>query len=77
MPIFDDVSALMKEALRAKQQTRLAALRSIRAGFLNDFLLETAPMNTKLFEFDCSIWANLSFIPVFHIKIPNNRIRIL
>jgi len=36
MPIFDDVSALMKEALRAKQQTRLAALRSIRAGFLNE-----------------------------------------
>jgi uncharacterized protein YqeY len=36
MPIFDDVSTLMKDALRAKQQTRLAALRSIRAAFLNE-----------------------------------------
>jgi uncharacterized protein YqeY len=34
MPIFDDVSRLMKEALKAKETTRLAALRSIRAAFL-------------------------------------------
>jgi len=36
MAIFDDVSAQMKDALRAKQATRLAALRSIRAAFLNE-----------------------------------------
>jgi len=36
MAIFDEVSAQMKEALRAKQSVRLAALRSIRAGFLNE-----------------------------------------
>jgi len=36
MSIFDDVSAQMKDALRAKQATRLAALRNIRAAFLNE-----------------------------------------
>lgn len=36
MAIFDDVSAQMKEALKAKQETRLAALRGIRAAFLNE-----------------------------------------
>jgi len=36
MPIFDDVSQGMKEALKAKDATRLAALRSIRAAFLNE-----------------------------------------
>lgn len=36
MAIFDDVSTQMKDALRAKQATRLAALRSIRAAFLNE-----------------------------------------
>lgn len=36
MPIFDDVSSQMKDALRAKDSTRLAALRSIRAAFLNE-----------------------------------------
>jgi uncharacterized protein YqeY len=34
MGIFDAVSAQMKEALKAKEATRLAALRSIRAAFL-------------------------------------------
>jgi uncharacterized protein YqeY len=36
MSIFDDVSAQMKEAMKAKQETRLAALRGIRAAFLNE-----------------------------------------
>jgi len=36
MSIFDEVSVQMKEALRAKQAVRLAALRSMRAGFLNE-----------------------------------------
>ena len=36
MAIFDDVSAQMKEALKAKEETRLAALRGIRAAFLNE-----------------------------------------
>ena len=36
MPIFDDVSHLMKDALRAKDSIRLAALRSMRAAFLNE-----------------------------------------
>ena len=36
MPILDDVSAQMKDALKAKQTVRLAALRSIRALFLNE-----------------------------------------
>lgn len=34
MGIFDDVSAQMKDALRAKDAARLAALRGIRAAFL-------------------------------------------
>lgn len=36
MAIFDDVSAQMKDAMKAKQEVRLAALRSIRAAFLNE-----------------------------------------
>jgi uncharacterized protein YqeY len=36
MAIVDEVSRQMKEALRAKQERRLAALRSIRAAFLNE-----------------------------------------
>jgi uncharacterized protein YqeY len=36
MAIVDEVSQQMKEALRAKQERRLAALRSIRAAFLNE-----------------------------------------
>jgi len=36
MSIFDDVSAQMKDAMKAKQETRLAALRGIRAAFLNE-----------------------------------------
>ena len=34
MSIFDDVSAQMKDALRAREAARLAALRGIRAAFL-------------------------------------------
>jgi uncharacterized protein YqeY len=36
MPILDDVSQQMKDALRAKQKVRLSTLRSMRAGFLNE-----------------------------------------
>jgi len=36
MGIFDEVSAGMKEALRARETTRLAALRGIRAAFQNE-----------------------------------------
>jgi uncharacterized protein YqeY len=36
MAIFDAVSEQIKDALKAKQETRLAALRSIRAAFLNE-----------------------------------------
>jgi uncharacterized protein YqeY len=36
MAIVDEVSQQMKEALRAKQERRLAALRSIRAAFVNE-----------------------------------------
>ena len=36
MAIFEDVSGLMKEALRAKDTRRLAALRQVRAAFLNE-----------------------------------------
>ena len=36
MGIFDDVSAQMKDAMKAKEEVRLAALRSIRAAFLNE-----------------------------------------
>jgi hypothetical protein len=34
MPIFDEVSSQMKDALRAQQKLRLQALRNIRAAFL-------------------------------------------
>ncbi|RIK97895.1 MAG: glutamyl-tRNA amidotransferase [Proteobacteria bacterium] len=36
MAIFEDVSAQMKDALKAKDEARLAALRGIRAAFLNE-----------------------------------------
>ena len=36
MAIADEVSQQMKEAMRAKQERRLAALRSIRAAFVNE-----------------------------------------
>ena len=36
MSLVDDVSAQMKEALKAKEEVRLRALRSIRAAFLNE-----------------------------------------
>jgi len=36
MGIFDDVSAQMKDAMKAKQEARLAALRGIRAAFLTE-----------------------------------------
>ena len=34
MPIIDDVTVQMKEAMRAKDKLRLTALRSIRAAFI-------------------------------------------
>ena len=36
MGIFDDVSAQMKDAMKAKDEVRLAALRGMRAAFLNE-----------------------------------------
>ena len=36
MSLFDDVSAQMKDALRARDKVRLTALRSVRALFLNE-----------------------------------------
>jgi len=36
MAIFDDVSAQMKDAMKAKDEARLAALRGIRAAFLTE-----------------------------------------
>jgi hypothetical protein len=36
MSIVEDVSRQMKEAMKAKEKTRLAALRSIRATLLNE-----------------------------------------
>ena len=36
MPILDDVNAQLKAAMKAKEATRLAALRSMRAAFLNE-----------------------------------------
>ncbi len=35
MAIFDDISAQLKDAMRARDKTRLTALRSIRAAFLS------------------------------------------
>ncbi len=43
MSIFDDVVAQMTEAMKAKDAARLAALRGIRAAFLN----ETKKDNSK------------------------------
>jgi hypothetical protein len=42
MSIVDQVSAQMTEALRAKDQPRLQALRSIRAAFLNEMKKDNA-----------------------------------
>jgi uncharacterized protein YqeY len=36
MSIFETVSAQMKDAMKAKDEARLAALRGIRAAFLNE-----------------------------------------
>jgi uncharacterized protein YqeY len=36
MSIFDDVSLQMKEAMRAREQARVQALRNIRAAFLTE-----------------------------------------
>ena len=36
MAILDDVNDQLKAAMKAKEQTRLAALRSMRAAFLNE-----------------------------------------
>jgi len=36
MSIFEDVSAQMKDAMKAKDEARLAALRGIRAAFLTE-----------------------------------------
>ena len=36
MSIVDDVTAQVKEAMKAKDQVRLAALRSMRTAFLNE-----------------------------------------
>ena len=36
MSIVDDVTAQMKEAMKAKDQPRLSALRSMRTAFLNE-----------------------------------------
>lgn len=42
MGIFDDVNAGMKEALKGRQETRLATLRSIRAAFLQEMKKDNA-----------------------------------
>jgi uncharacterized protein YqeY len=36
MGIFEDVSTQLRDAMKAKDETRLAALRSVRAAFLNE-----------------------------------------
>ena len=36
MPIFDTITAQMKDAMKAKEAARLAALRAIRAAFLTE-----------------------------------------
>lgn len=36
MPIVDDVTSQMKDAMRAKDSVRLSTLRSMRAAFLNE-----------------------------------------
>ncbi|MCA9750941.1 MAG: GatB/YqeY domain-containing protein [Gemmatimonadetes bacterium] len=36
MAIYDDINTQMKDAMKAKEPARLAALRSIRAVFLNE-----------------------------------------
>lgn len=36
MPIVDDVTAQLKEAMKARDERRLAALRSMRTAFLNE-----------------------------------------
>jgi uncharacterized protein len=51
MAIFDDVIAQMTEAMKAKDSARLAALRGIRAAFLN----ETKKDNSKSLADDVCI----------------------
>ncbi|HBZ68993.1 MAG TPA: glutamyl-tRNA amidotransferase [Deltaproteobacteria bacterium] len=51
MAIFDDVVAQMTEAMKAKDAPRLAALRGIRAAFLN----ETKKDNSKSLADDVCI----------------------
>ena len=51
MAIFDDVIAQMTEAMKAKDAPRLAALRGIRAAFLN----ETKKDNSKSLADDVCI----------------------
>ncbi|HTF35166.1 MAG TPA: GatB/YqeY domain-containing protein [Myxococcota bacterium] len=51
MAIFDDVIAQMTEAMKAKDAARLAALRGIRAAFLN----ETKKDNSKSLADDVCI----------------------
>jgi uncharacterized protein YqeY len=36
MPILDDVSSRLKDAMRARDEVRLRALRAMRAAFLNE-----------------------------------------
>ena len=42
MGIFDDVSAQMKDAMKAKEKERLGALRNIRAGFIETMKLDNS-----------------------------------
>ena len=42
MSIFDDVSAGMKSALKAKDEVRLTALRAVRAAFLTEMKKDNA-----------------------------------
>jgi hypothetical protein len=42
MSIYDDINTGMKEALKAKQTTRLTTLRGIRAAFLNEMKKDNA-----------------------------------
>ncbi len=42
MSIFEEVSAQLKEALRAKDARRLASLRMMRAAFLNELKKDNA-----------------------------------
>jgi len=43
MGIFDEITAQMKEAMRARHTARLSALRNIRAAFLNEMKKDNSP----------------------------------